>query len=256
MSDLFANIPGVKQSDADKRIMLLLIGKPFAGKTTAAATFPNPLFLDFDHKLPANVMSVPFWEDATARKFGGPRNSPNLPANTRDALLAWLQENVATGKIPADVTLIVDSLTAVDNAFHHQTEKVEPIPLGKSGKKDMNYVWREKLNYFGAILELLKRHPGHVICTVHEQYQYDDNGKRLNEIKPVISGQTGETIGRHFTAMFRQVNEATIVNGKTVAGYNWYCKPTVEYQFNNILGITTPVVTAHYDSIKQFFPAR
>ena len=79
MSD-FINTPDIIPADASNRLMLLLIGKPFTGKTWSAATFPKPLFLDFDHKGKPGTMTVPFWDAVFCNKYA-PVNNPNAAAN-------------------------------------------------------------------------------------------------------------------------------------------------------------------------------
>jgi hypothetical protein len=260
-NDPFTDIPGASPPDADKRVMLLLIGKPFAGKSTAATTFPNPLFLDLDHKVPSlkpiegyhtrppNHKAVEFWRDEFSRSIAGPQDK-RYPANVRDAVLIWLKTNLP--KIPPSVTIVIDGGTSLERVFHFQTEKVDPVPVGKTGKPDSFHVWKEKVNYYGALFTLLKTHPGHVIFTMHEQPDYDEQGKTLRTIKPVMTGQLSDTIGGHFTAMFRQIVEP---DANSKPKYLWVCKPDVAYPFNNTFGLAEQKVPAHYDSISKFFQA-
>lgn len=238
----------IKQSDADQRFMLLLLGRPFSGKSTAAATFPNPLFIDFDHKAPAGANTLPFWDDDFCDKFK-PRANKNLPPNRRDALISFLEKNLA--KIPKEVTLVVDSGTMIEQAFHYQTETVEPVPMSpKTNKPDGFYVWKMKLPYFGGLLGLLKTHPGNVIYIMHEQPERNEEGMETGRIKPLMSGSFVDSIASHFTLVFRaRVDVKNPIDGSP---YVWDVVPNSVYECNNTLGIREKTIKAHYASLQKF----
>lgn len=249
MATNLADIPGIVPADETNRIMLLLVGKPFTGKTWAAATFPNPIFLDFDHKAKSGTLTFPFWQGEFCDKYAR-RTNPNYPPNGRDALLYFLQ--TALHKIiPPNATIIIDSGTALEAAFHTQTEKVETPPLGKGGKPDGFYVWNQKMRYFPAVFSLLKLHAGHVVYIMHEQDERDTEGALTGRIKPLMSGSFVDQIASHFTAMFRQRVEIT--PGQP-AKYVWDVRPTRAFECNNTFQCDHPTVLATYESIKQYFP--
>lgn len=253
MSDqLPPSVPGAISASSMNRLMLLLIGAPFTGKTYAAATFPNAVFLDFDHKARPGTTIVPFWNPAFVNRIIPPINQ-NAPPNKRDALITYLETQIGRG-IPTNATLIVDSGSAVEAAFHHQTEKVDPVPLGKGGKPDGFWVWGQKLKYFGMLFELLKCHPGHVVYIMHEQPEKTESGLPNGRIKPLMSGSFVDQIASHFTAMFRQriviaKNEA----GKDQAYYVWDTRPTKEFECNNTFDMPETTVKASYESVAKYF---
>ena len=80
----------------------LFYGNPGVGKTTLAATFPNPVFLDYDrgtHTL------------KTQQGFEGVRVAqPSTFSEARDFLRA-----VAAGKVEGCETVIIDTLTVMQN---------------------------------------------------------------------------------------------------------------------------------------------
>jgi len=243
-------IPGLVTSDGGRRNMLLLLGAPFTGKSTAAGTFPNAVFLDFDHKAPAGAAVLPFWDGKFCDTYA-PRTNPNNPPNKRDALINWLKRELP--KIPADTTLVLDSMTMVDAAFHQQTEKVETVPVSpKTGKPDGFYVWGVKLRYYGALFDLLKTHPGNVIVIMHEQYERDEDGKLTSTIRPLITGSFADTIASHFTLIFRARVIAATKEGEK-SRFVWDVKPNRSYPAcNNCLGIDLPTLDATYTSIKAY----
>ncbi len=243
-----STIPGARPSDGGRRNMLLLLGAPFMGKSTAAATFPNAVFLDFDHKAPAGSTVIPFWDGTLCDEYAK-RTNPNHPPNKRDALINWLKKTIPT--LSADVTLILDSMTMVDAAFHQQTEKVETVPISpKTGKPDGFYVWGVKLRYYAALFDILKTHPGNVIVIMHEQYERDEDGKLTSTIRPLITGSFADTIASHFTLIFRArvINEAN-----KPPRFVWDVKPNRSYPAcNNCIGIDLPTIDAHYNSIQAY----
>ena len=156
------NIPGSMPSDGGSRSMILLVGAPFTGKSTAAATFPNPVFLDFDHKAPVNATTVPFWNAEFCDKLA-PRKNPNHTPNRKDALLNYFRNHVITSnaaaRIPYSATLILDSMTALEEAIHRQIQQ-DGIPIGKGGQPDGFHLWKLKIDYlndFFAIAQALQQ---------------------------------------------------------------------------------------------------
>lgn len=233
-------------SDGGTRCMLLLVGEPFTGKSTSAATFPNPMFIDLDHKAPRGVQTLPFWNAEFCDKFKK-RANINCPPNKRDAVLNFLEKHLV--ELPKDCTLVLDSLTMLSAAFHHQTEEVETLPINpKTNKTDGFYLWKEKINYFNAVMELLKIHPGHVIVIAHEQKKRDETGDLTEVIKPVMTGAFCDLIMSHFTLVFRQ----TLRKKNGIDEYLWDVKPTPFFRSNNTLGMTVSPVKAEFASIKPF----
>jgi len=126
---------------------ILQAGSPFAGKTYAALSFPNPLVLDFDNKnIREGIPTIPFYDDGFVESIVRRKNPANA-VNRKAALEIWLQQNV--GKLK-DYTVILDALTNVEVAFHQQVFGVEE-KWGMNG----GLYFGEKLNYFQGICALL-----------------------------------------------------------------------------------------------------
>lgn len=251
-------IPTPTTSDGGKRNMYLLIGPPFTGKSTAAGTFPSPIFLDFDHKAPAGAVTYPFWDGKFCDQYAK-RLNPNHPPNQRDALVNFLKQHVVTSKpddrLPVESTLILDSLTFVEAAFHIQTEQCETIPLGRSGKPDDFFVWGKKLDYFDAIMAILKTWPGSVIVVVHEVDERGESGAVTGRIKPLLSGSYKDKLAANFTCMF---GSRIIVTGKgptETRQFVWDVLPSNKFPYNNTLGIKTPTIPAGYSSLAPYIKA-
>jgi hypothetical protein len=235
--------------------MIMLIGPPFSGKSTAANTFPNAIFLDFDHKAPKGANTFPFWDGEFCDKYA-PRKNPNHPPNQRDALTEFLKKHVTTAKLddrlPSDSTLVLDSMTFVEAAFHNQTEQVEPIPIGRSGKPDDRYVWGKKLDYMDTLMAMLKTWPNSVLIIVHEQDVRNEAGNITGGIKPLMSGSYKDKLATNFTCMF---GSRVIVSGtgaNTKREFVWDVLPTTKFQYNNTLDIPVPTIPQGYQSLLPF----
>jgi len=239
-------IPGSTPSDGGNRNTILLVGAPFTGKSTAAATFPNPVFLDFDHKAPAGTTTIPFWDAQFVDKLA-PRKNPNHRPNVKDALLNYFSRHILTSdtaqRIPFDHTIILDSMSKLEENIHQQI-KQEGIPIGKGGQPDGFHLWKVKLDYLSDLFSIIQAWPGTFICIMHETPEYNESGGQTGRIKPLLSGSYADKIASKFTCMFRQrVIPAT---PSTPAQYVWDVQPTRAFDSNNVLGIKAPVIPATY----------
>jgi len=157
-----SSIPGAVQSDGGNRNMILIVGAPFSGKSTAAATFPNPVFLDFDHKAPAGSTTIPFWSAEFCDKLA-PRKNPNHTPNRKDALINYFRKHIITAnaadRVPYDHTIILDSMTALEEGIHRQIQQ-EGIPIGKNGQPDGFHLWKLKIDYLNDIFAIAQAWPG------------------------------------------------------------------------------------------------
>jgi len=248
-------IPTPTKSDGGKRLMVLLIGPPFSGKSTAAATFPNAIFLDFDHKAPKDAVTYPFWDGDFCDKYAK-RLNPNHPPNQRDALINFLKKHVTTpipdDRLPLDSTLILDSMTFVEAAFHNQTEQVEVVPLGKGGKPDGFYVWGKKLDYMDTLMAVLKTWPGTMIVVMHETPERNESGGLTGRIKPLMSGSYSDKIASNFTCMFGSRVVVTGTGNTATREFVWDVLPTNKFEYNNTLAIPTPTIKAGYQSLLPY----
>lgn len=190
---------------------VIIAGHPYAGKTHAALTWPNPIVLDFDRKVTkAGVPTIPFHDDRFVTQVIGPQPLPTQPPNRRDALTMWLLTNLAS--LPEDSTIILDGLSSVEIAFHSQTETVEGIKAAEGGGR----LFGKKLDYFSGLLALLSRHRGRVVITCHLTPIFTRDIKTgvdvaTGKCKPMLTGSAAERLAGFSTSMlyaFWMVNEA------------------------------------------------
>lgn len=190
-------VPG-SISSTRPTMRIAIVGAPGSGKTTSCKTFPNRLWLDFDHKLPVDEISVPFWNAEFCDSLAG-RTNYNAPPNQRDAFKIWLRDNHTV--VPENVTLILDSWTFLLNAIDTQILLEESL-LGKPNKY---FRWDQILKYCVDITNWLKGLKCLLVVTMHETPERDDEGELNGKLKPVMHGSFKDQLLGHFTDAWHQV---------------------------------------------------
>jgi len=193
---------------------ILLAGEAFSGKSTACASFPDPIFLDFDNKAPKGVKTIPFHSAAFCDTLVK-RANPTLPPNKRDALMTWVERNMHL--VPPDSTVILDALSSVDTWYHTQTEKVDGVQAAIGGGK----LYGDKLKWFSSLCEILKMYPCRVIICAHLQPVFDAENRSTGKMKALVSGSFAEKIGTYCTSIIR-AHVKTVSNNSQ---YLWRIKP-------------------------------
>lgn len=238
-------------SDGGIKGRYLLVGRPATGKSYSANTFPNPVFLDFDHKAPAGAKTFDFWSAEFCDKYARRANPNHLP-NRRDALFAFFRQHVVSpnpaDRLPYDTTLILDSVTAFDEALHQQIRQ-EGIPVGKSGQPDSFFVWRKKLEILDDFFTVVSAWPGDFVCIMHEMPEYDDSGNQTGRVKPLIAGQYADKIASKFNCVFRSRIEVDPTTKQP--RYLWDVQPTRSFDSTNRLGIVQQTIKASYQSMME-----
>src|ERR1044071_282279 len=157
------------------------------GKTIAASTFPNPVYMDIDRGLGAlsgrsDIIKLKFYDNDFCKQI----NPNHKGFNTlRDTVLMFLDKEAK--KLEADQTLVVDGSTGLQNAYHAWYDE-NPV-VTKTGSIDDRAVWRLKLNFFGDICETLKTLRCNVLYIAHEYEKPDSSGEYNGKIRPLMSGQ-------------------------------------------------------------------
>lgn len=215
-------------SQVTPQIRLLLIGKPASGKSWAAATFPNPLFADFDNsctslkQLKDDILILPFYSTEFVRE-------KLRSLNAMSAFLDWLATEAK--KLTSEQTLVIDSLSTLQDAFH-STLEASPKKNAK-GEDDGFYLWGEKIKYFRNIHMHLISLKCHVVVTAHEREIRDDKtGALLGKVLPSMSGSFCDRLGQFYTDIFHQfAREKLSPNGTPITekDSNGHNVPLLEY---------------------------
>ena len=90
----------------------------------------------------------------------------------------------------------------MERAFDMQ-EALEPVITDK-GKVDTLAFWRHKIEWFGEVVDMIMSLRCHVILCAHEQSDRNKDGELNGKLKPLVSGQTADKLGKDFTDWFRQ----------------------------------------------------
>lgn len=208
---------------------ILQAGSPFAGKTYAALSFPNPLVLDFDNKnIREGVPTIPFYDDNFVESIVR-RKNPTNAVNRKAALEIWLQQNI--GKLK-DYTVILDALTNVEVAFHQQVFGVEE-KWGMNG----GLYFGEKLNYFQGICALLAASGARVIVNCHlvPVYTRDANtglDVATGKNKPAVTGSTAEKLPSFCTSVIYAYAKIDGIKGQI--SYWWVLRPCLAFDARTI----------------------
>ena len=184
-------------SPTDPQIRLGLQGFPKCGKTFAALTFPNPIVANLDRGLGAHegrsdIIEVPFWNGTFCDGII-PRSGNANPPNRKDALLKWIHFEGA--KLVPEQTLIIDSLSAIEDAFHTEY-RINPV-VTKGGSEQGFAEWKHKQTYFGELMGEIKSLRCNVILCAHQSENSLKGGFR-----PLLSGGFADKLESHFTDWF------------------------------------------------------
>lgn len=207
----------------NQKASVLIYGDAISGKTTGSRTFPNPYIVDFDNNMPAGVERViPMWDDAFVDKIA-PRRVPKV-ANRKDALLIVLAD--LAREIPADATVIIDSLSRVEHWYNIQ-ELYEPKPVSaKTGKEDTMKLFRTRLDYFLTLFTQFTSAKCNVVFIAHAQRARDDDGDLTMQLKPALQGQIGDKLPQFFTSVL-QTNRRLREGSKTgEVEFLWRVRPS------------------------------
>jgi AAA domain len=208
--------PPLAQKSAPVTWRIGIQGAPGSGKTTSALTFPNPLVIDFDHKLPPDVPCIPMWnhEFIKTELKVVPRGKRQ---NVRDAVKYFLKDHGP--KFEEDQSLILDSWTFFQNSLLAQvTEEYEMDVKAGNIKPNKFQIWSDYQNANREICELLKGLRCNVIVLFHEQIERDEQGDPTGKIMPLQSGAFKDQLQGHFTDFFRMLKAPKMLDatGKPV----------------------------------------
>ncbi len=207
MSNVFipTNAVRLDTDQSKQQIRLGIQGFPNTGKTWAALTFPNPIVLNLDRGLGAHqgredVHEIPFYK----QEVGGRRDE------VKDKLIVWL-DTVAT-KFTNEQTLIIDSCSAIEQAYHAWFRKNEAnLALGENGSFNKFIQWSLKESFFGEIFSTLKVLKCDIIFITHEAEMRDKPstpgqlGQYTGKIRPLMTGKVTDTMCKDFTDWFRMI---------------------------------------------------
>ena len=230
-------------------IRMGIVGAPGTGKTVSAATFPNPVFLNFDNSLfhlkslpfidVSNIREIPF-HDLTFpyRVMGIPAYKGQVP-DYKTALPRWLQTEGV--KLQSEHTLVIDSWTRVQDYFSF-TQEVDP----ENGNNHFHF-WGEMLDWSTKLMSFLTSLKCNVVVIFHESAERDKKtGELLSKMQPVQQGKFITKIGGYFPYFFRQTVK---VDDKGERTFLWQTKADKAFDPKNANNALAQYVKAEYKSL-------
>ena len=191
-----------------------------SGKTFAATTFKNPVFLSLDRGLASHtgrkdIIETPFWNPAfvdsvckreSVTYFNHKVNATKItPPNIKDALVKWLAEEAS--KLSPEQTLVIDGQSGIETAYHAGywvNPKITKSQQGRGGGEVDGYAeWNQKVDYFDEIMLYIKSLSCDVIWIAHEMQERDSKGNLTGKVDPLLTGQYADKIGKEFTDWYR-----------------------------------------------------
>jgi hypothetical protein len=211
--------------------IIAIIGAPGSGKSTSCVKssygegFPNRLWLDFDHKLPPNEASIPFW-DAQFCDTQAKRTANNC-VNQRDAFSHWMRQN--HDKFTEEQTVILDSVSKLLNGLDQQCN-LEKDAQADSKRKHYDF-WAHKLRFWQETMTMVKAMKCRVVLIFHETQERNEEGALTGKIKPILDGSYKDQILGDFTDVWHQrcnpekktaLGLTEISNGRKVFEPGWF----------------------------------
>ena len=241
---MFIPKKSIPAKDEVKSPHLLLHGRPATGKShNVLMTFPNIILADFDNMIPPEVMEkrppehiIPFYDKEWIAKNSASFGNQSMP---KDAFKWWLNNEAV--KMTPEQTLVIDSLSALQDVFHIQ---MEPLAQGSDNKY---FPWNEKGRYLRDVHLLLRNLKCILVMIAHELEPRDeDSGKLTSKFYPFVTGGFKAQIGRSYDNIFHSlVTEDDKTKRPT---YMWQIKSDKEYNLRTTIVTDEKFVPASWES--------
>jgi len=252
----------IVKSEDDGYVRIGIVGEPGVGKTTAALTFPKPIYLDFDRNLPAGVDCVPFWNPAVCDKLAPRMGHIQLgpPPNVFGALTAWLSREGP--RVDPGSTIIFDSWSTFQNMLDEQITHETNSQDAKDAKWTF---YRYKKERSGTIMNGFKRLRCHVIIIFHEMPERDEL-ERVVGIKALMTGAYKDEIAKDLPDFWRMrlFTKPTQVAGNVILqpGRYFQIRPDpmftakLDAKYNALIPANTSYIQADFRELVKFLPAK
>jgi hypothetical protein len=219
----------------ESRLSILLIGEPFARKSTIASHFPDPWICDADGNLP-RIAHLPhmkgkrFWFDRIDTDDSGTKIEKEY-----DRWKRFLKVATEAANHPEVKFLVFDSMTAIGHILErfiiNEGSSSKDLVIG--GEKSMTLqLWNPYKDLWLKLITAIKASPKHCIFIAHRKVDKDEVLGTL-DYKPMIGGQLADSLGRLFTDAWHCVAEPG--------------QPTKD----NPTGVTTIIETVPQPRMKQ-----
>jgi hypothetical protein len=199
----------LSEDTAKQQIRLGIQGFPGTGKNWSIlgtpdkkqSGFPNPLILNLDRGLGAHQGCTWIHEVPIFKLY--------KRTEQKDKIIEWLDREGS--KLTENQTLIIDSLSSLDQIYHMWFKDNESrLAVGSNGSYNNFVEWQMKEKWFNEIHVMIKSFRCDIILLCHEAERADkpttpgQPGAYTGKIRPVLSGKFGDLIVREYTDWFRQ----------------------------------------------------
>lgn len=250
-------------NEVPPQIRLLLVGPPKSGKTYAASSFPNPLFVDFDNGLTStelrakNLATLPFYDEAWLRKqYPVLHANAKLPVRPASSFVTFLNSPELLSMSIED-TLVLDSLSTMSDAV--KTELTPLIPVSKkTGEDDGYWFWKQWSNWFCSLCTKIRSLNCNVVLTAHEQEIRDSETGRVLAYKFMLQGQEfSPRLPQFFTDIYRQTKDTKQLPGpagdklaaRVSENYLWQIKSSPQFLCETRMRTDKQFVPANFTSL-------
>lgn len=202
----------LSNNDSKQQIRLGIQGYPGTGKNwsilgtpdKSQIGFPNCIVGNCDRGLSAfqgrdDIYEIKFWDNIL---FGKPEEK-------KDKITEWMRDQGT--KLKTNQTFVMDSLSKLDQIYHSWFAANETaIAVGKGGKYNDFAEYQVKNKWFAEIHNIMGTFRCDIILLCHESERPDKPttigtpGMYTGKIRPILSGQFGDTIIKEYTDWFRQ----------------------------------------------------